>query len=319
MPVTTPNRAPYRKGQHQNWQNPPSRRPIPRRKGDWYAMRRRRRRNNLVRGLVMAACLCIAAGSVLLLLPSLMQPDKTEAVSAVSEAAPTPAPAAAAASTTDSLPVVAIDPGHGGADPGSEEIGFDEYEMTWTTANALYDLLEQDGRLQPYLTISEEESQNHDIARIRPSERAQRANAAGAALLLSIHGNSDPIYGASGYECYAIPPGSANHEESVRFAGYLTAQFSSLGQRLRGENGIRYLYYGENDEQIMVESSDESVSSDPTFGVLEYAECPAVLSEQCFITNSADVDLLADEDGCQTAAGLYYNAICAWFGLEPTA
>lgn len=189
--------------------------------------------------------------------------------------------------------------------------------MTWATANALYDLLEQDGRLCPYLTISEEESQNHDIARIRPSERAQRANEAGAALLLSIHGNSDPIYDASGYECYAIPPGNANHEESVRFAEYLTAQFSSLGQRLRGENGIRYLYYGENDEQIMTESSDETVSSNPTFGVLEYAACPAVLSEQCFITNSADVDLLGDADGCETAAGLYYNAICAWFGLEP--
>ena len=315
MPVTTPNRTPYRKGQNRNWQNPPPRRPAPRRREDWYAMRRRRRRHHLARGLVMAACLCVVAGAVLLLLPSLMQQENDAACATA--AAPTHAPAPPAAAQTDPRPVVAIDPGHGGADPGSEGLGFDEYEMTWATANALYDLLEQDGRLRPYLTLSEEESQNHDIARIRPSERAQRANEAGAALLLSIHGNSDPIYDASGYECYAIPPGNANHEESVRFAEYLTAQFSSLGQRLRGENGIRYLYYGENDEQIMTESSDETVSSNPTFGVLEYAACPAVLSEQCFITNSADVDLLGDADGCETAAGLYYNAICAWFGLEP--
>ena len=51
--------------------------------------------------------------------------------------------------------------------------------------------------------------------------------------------------------------------------------------------------------------------------MLEYAECPAILSEQCFLTNSADVDLLGDEDGCQLAARQYYEAICQWFGLEP--
>ena len=71
------------------------------------------------------------------------------------------------------------------------------------------------------------------------------------------------------------------------------------------------------DEKLLYESDDTTVSDDPTFGVLEYAQCPAVLSEQCFLTNSADVDLLADEDGCQRAAQLYYEAICSWFNLEP--
>ncbi len=54
------------------------------------------------------------------------------------------------------LPVIAIDPGHGGTDPGSEGSGLWEYEMTWQVANELVNLLEQDGRYAPVLTITEE-------------------------------------------------------------------------------------------------------------------------------------------------------------------
>ena len=289
--------------------------PAQRTRGDWYALRRRRRRNRrLARLGVLAALACVAAAAVFFLLPSvqnLLTPKPEKPTAEV------PVAAKAVAAPEESLPIVAIDPGHGGVDRGTEGPGFGEYEMTWRTANDLADLLEADGRFTPYLTITEEESQNPDTARIKPSERAQRAAAQGAQLLLSIHGNSDVSASTSGYECYAIPPGRANHEESLRFAHCLTQEFGALGQRLRGLDGVRYLYYGDNDEKLLYESDDTTVHDDPTFGVLEYAQCPAVLSEQCFLTNSADVDLLADEDGCQRAAQLYYEAICSWFNLEP--
>ena len=289
----------------------------PARSPDWYAMRRRRRRNRrLVRGGVLAAFVCVVVAVVLFLIPCV---EQVLAADSGSDLPDMPAAAkATAAAPAPELPVVAIDPGHGGVDRGSEGLGFGEYEMTWNTASALYDLLEADGRFAPCLTITEEESRDPDCARIKPSERAQRANEQGAQLLLSIHGNSDSAESTSGYECYPIPPGSANHEESLRFAQYLTEGFGALGQRLRGVDGIRYIYYGDNDEKLLYESTDTSVHGDPTFGVLEYAQCPAVLSEQCFITNNADVDLLGDEDGCRRAAQLYYEAICGWFGLEPT-
>lgn len=289
----------------------------PGRSPDWYAMRRRRRRNRrLIRGGVLIALVCVVVAVVLFLIPSVEQllsggGNESDAQAQV------PAAAKAVAAPDPELPVVAIDPGHGGVDRGSEGLGFGEYEMTWETANELYDLLEADGRFAPYLTITEEESQDPDCARIKPSERAQRANAQGAQLLLSIHGNSDSAESTSGYECYPIPPGSANHDESLRFAQYLTQGFGALGQRLRGVDGIRYIYYGDDNEKLLYESTDTSVHDDPTFGVLEYAQCPAVLSEQCFITSSADVDLLGDEDGCRLAAQVYYEAICSWFGLEP--
>lgn len=78
------------------------------------------------------------------------------------------------------LPVIAIDPGPRAAPtPGSEGSGLWEYEMTWQVANELVNLLEQDGRYAPVLTITEEESQNSDMPRVEPAERAQRANDAG--------------------------------------------------------------------------------------------------------------------------------------------
>lgn len=172
---------------------------------DWYAMRRRRRRRQqLVRLGLLAAVVCVLAAVALFLVPSVKnlfspaaEPESQAEVPVAAKPAAAPDPA---------LPVVAIDPGHGGVDRGSEGPGFGEYEMTWNTANALADLLEADGRFTPYLAITEEESQNPDVARIKPSERAQRAAAQGAQLLLSIHGNSDSAASTSGYECYPIPP-----------------------------------------------------------------------------------------------------------------
>ena len=306
MPDRDPSRIPYRR---RRAAAPPARPPRPD-NHDWYAMRRRRRRRRMGRGLLWAVILILLAAATLAVLWPTLHPADDPARTA-------PQPAAATAAPEDTRPVVAIDPGHGGVDRGSEGPGFGEYEMTWRTANDLADLLEADGRLRPCLTLTETESQDPDSPRIMPSERARRAAEAGAALLLSIHGNSDPGYGASGYECYAIPVGRDHHDESLRFAQLVAAKFGALGQRLRGADGVKYIFYDQDDNKYERDATDTTVYTDPTFGVLEYAECPAILSEQCFLTNSADVDLLGDEDGCQLAARQYYEAICQWFGLEP--
>ena len=313
MPDRDPSRIPYRRRQppapRRGAAAPPGRPPRPN-NHDWYAMRRRRRRRRMGRGLLWAVILILLAAATLAVLWPTLHPADDPARTA-------PQPAAATAAPEDTRPVVAIDPGHGGVDRGSEGPGFGEYEMTWRTANDLADLLEADGRLRPCLTLTGTESQDPDSPRIMPSERARRAAEAGAVLLLSIHGNSDPVYGASGYECYAIPVGRDHHDESLRFAQLVAAKFGALGQRLRGADGVKYIFYDQDDNKYERDATDTTVYTDPTFGVLEYAECPAILSEQCFLTNSADVDLLGDEDGCQLAARQYYEAICQWFGLEP--
>ena len=210
------------------------------------------------------------------------------------------------------LPVIAIDPGHGGTDPGSEGSGLWEYEMTWQVANELVNLLKQDGRYAPVLTITEEESQNSDMPRVEPAERAQRANDAGAVLLFSIHGNSDPSGTASGFECYAIPPGQQYHDESVALARLTAQRITQTGQPLRGQDGVRYIYFDTYDNRMVYESSDETPRNEPTFRLLADADCPAVLVEQCFLTNPQDAARLATPSGAKQAAKAYYEAICEW-------
>lgn len=210
------------------------------------------------------------------------------------------------------LPVIAIDPGHGGTDPGSEGSGLWEYEMTWQVANELVDLLEQDGRYAPVLTITEEESQNSDMPRVEPAERAQRANDAGAVLLFSIHGNSEPSGTADGFECYAIPPGQQYHDESVALARLTAQKITQTGQPLRGQDGVRYIYFDTYDNRMVYESSDETPRNEPTFRLLTDADCPAVLVEQCFLTNTQDAARLATPSGAKQAAKAYYEAICEW-------
>ena len=210
------------------------------------------------------------------------------------------------------LPVIAIDPGHGGTDPGSEGSGLWEYETTWQVANELVNLLEQDGRYAPVLTITEEESQNSDMPRVEPAERAQRANDAGAVLLFSIHGNSDPSGTASGFECYAIPPGQQYHDESVALARLTAQKITQTGQPLRGQDGVRYIYFDTYDNRMVYESSDETPHNEPTFRLLADADCPAVLVEQCFLTNPQDAARLATPSGAKQAAKAYYEAICEW-------
>ena len=210
------------------------------------------------------------------------------------------------------LPVIAIDPGHGGTDPGSEGSGLWEYEMTWQVANELVDLLEQDCRYAPVLTITEEESQNSDMPRVEPAERAQRANDAGAVLLFSIHGNSEPSGTADGFECYAIPPGQQYHDESVALARLTAQKITQTGQPLRGQDGVRYIYFDTYDNRMVYESSDETPRNEPTFRLLADADCPAVLVEQCFLTNPQDAARLATPSGAKQAAKAYYEAICEW-------
>lgn len=207
--------------------------------------------------------------------------------------------------------VIALDAGHGGNDVGA--IGLvDEVVLTEATVAQLEALLEADENFKPVLT--RKAGKGADI-----NTRTKRARRAGAHLLLSVHGNSDTSPDSSGFECFPTPPGRELHEESLRLAGLVAAEMGAAGARLRGEGGIRYAYYNEAGEKRFAEASDLTVSEERSFGLVEDAECPALLAEQCFITNAADLAAFGGEEGCLRAAQCYYRAICAYFGVPPVA
>ena len=206
---------------------------------------------------------------------------------------------------------VAIDAGHGGSDPGARGVVEDK-QVTAATAAALLQWLEQDSNYIPLQT-----REGFD-ATATPAQRAAAASAQSPQLLLSIHGNSAANGStASGFECYPAVPGRTWHQEGFYFARLLAGGMQSIGARLRGRGGVRYIYYLENDQKQLVENTYTQVRPERSFTLLEDVDCPAVLAEQCFVTNTEDVKRFGSEEGCKAVARIYYEAICAYFGTEP--
>ena len=266
--------------------------------------RKRRRRQRLLRRAMFAAAGGLVAAAVLLVV--------WNALPAGADARSGPRPAGA-----DRGIVVAIDPGHGGYnenngcwDSGTKGDGVTEAELTIRIAGMLEELLRQDRRFAPVMTTD-------GSTYLKGSQRGAAAQAAGAELLVSIHFNSDPVYDSRGLECYPATPAMATNADSLRLAAAITEGFAATGLPLRGENGIRYLYFDANNNRMVYESSDTVPRTDPTFTVLETCSCPAVLVEQAFLTNPADVALFSTDEGCHSAADIYYRAICRYFGMEP--
>ena len=228
------------------------------------------------------------------------------------------APAESTVSAEDFRPVVgdppyrvAIDAGHGGSDPGARGV-VEEKQVTTATAAALLQWLEEDSN---YIPLQTRESFD---ATATPAQRAAAASAQSPQLLLSIHGNSAANGStASGFECYPAVPGRTWHQESFYFAKLLAGGMQSIGARLRGHGGVRYIYYLENDQKQLVENTYTQVRPERSFTLLEDVDCPAVLAEQCFVTNDEDVEHFGSEQGCKTVARIYYEAICTYFGTEP--
>ena len=229
-----------------------------------------------------------------------------------------PAESAVSVSAEDFRPVVgdppyrvAIDAGHGGSDPGARGV-VEEKDMTAATTSVLLAWLEQDPN---YIPLRTRDAFDQTAT---PAERAAAANAQAPQLLLSIHGNSAANgSSAAGFECYPSVPGRTWHAESYYFAQKLAEGMQNAGARLRGRGGIRYIYYLENDQKQLVESTHTEVRAERSFTLLEDVNCPAVLAEQCFVTNADDVERFGSEQGCKRTARIYYEAICAYFGTTP--
>ena len=202
--------------------------------------------------------------------------------------------------------VIAVDSGHGGMDTGAQAI-VEEYRVIDATAAFLYELLSEDGNFIPVYTRTDTDPSS--------SERAATANSAGADLLVSIHANSDSSPSSHGFECCPTPPGRIHHTDSLRLATIIAREMKTAGHTLRGgeeKTGVKYAYYYGNNKKI-VDSTDTTVRSRQSFGILEKTNCPAVLVEQCFVTNHRDVTAWASEEGCQKAARVYYSAIKQYF------
>jgi N-acetylmuramoyl-L-alanine amidase len=225
-----------------------------------------------------------------------------------------------------SLPLVVIDAGHGGHDPGAVGADFREKTLTLGLAEALRDELLRKGGVRVALTRSDDEF-------LALEERVAIARKLGANLFLSIHadsaGDKEQVTGASVYTLsrkasseaaarVAASENSADSVNGVRLAGTsdtVSNILVELAQRRTSQESAAFagLILREG-KGILEFNPDPRRSAD--FVVLRAPDVPSVLYESGFISNPADAERLTSPEGQKRFATVMARAIRNYFAKQ---
>ena len=206
---------------------------------------------------------------------------------------------------TPGRPIVLIDPGHGGRDPGATGVSgrVSEKQLTLVMAHELAKLLEQRGRVRVALA-------REGDAYLTLDQRAAIARRIGASLFVSLHMDSAPNPLARGTTLYSLSD-VASSGEAARFAraensagealssetdGSLRSILSDLALRSQMEQSAALA-------RRTVRRAQGRVALRPrphqfaAFHVLRRADTPAMLVEAGYISNVDDEALLVSRAG----------------------
>ncbi|MXP46519.1 N-acetylmuramoyl-L-alanine amidase [Altererythrobacter luteolus] len=225
-----------------------------------------------------------------------------------------------------SRPLVVIDAGHGGKDPGASGAGYREKDVVLGLAEALRDQLIEEGGIRVALTRSDD---TFLVLEERP-EIARRLN---ADLFISIHADSSgEVSGVRGASIYTLSE-EASSEAAARFA-----ERENSADRL---NGVRIEGQSQEISDILVELAQRRVQQNSAefaglivregIGILQFhpqrrraaalavlraPDVPAVLYESGFITDPDDADRLTSEEGKKGFAETMARAIRIYFARQ---
>jgi len=223
-----------------------------------------------------------------------------------------------------SLPLVVIDAGHGGHDPGaiSPNGGQREKEVTLAIAKAVRDEMLKSGRVRVALT---RESDKFIVLR----DRYQIARKLNADLFISIHADSADNPLASGGTVYTLSEITSDREAQRLAArenkanilngvnlGGADANVSSilidLTQRetMNVSADFAKLLLREATPNMRIRGNSHRFAS---FIVLNAPDTPSVLFETGYLSNESDVRFLASSTGRQKVARAVANAIQVHF------
>ena len=176
--------------------------------------------------------------------------------------------------------LVAIDPGHGGQDPGAiGPSGLREADVVLDIAMRVRDLLARDGIRVLLLRDSD--------ATVDLEDRPRLAREGGATLYVSIHANASPRAAVNGTETF-----------------YLTPQSLVLAQMIQDELGV----------VLGIPSRGIKTAN---FVVLRDNEMPAVLVETAFISHADDELRLRDQAFRQHVAEAVHHGIARFLAIYP--
>jgi N-acetylmuramoyl-L-alanine amidase len=225
-----------------------------------------------------------------------------------------------------SRPLIVIDPGHGGHDPGASGKSFREKDLVISLATSLRDELVRGGGIRVALT-------REDDRFLALGERFEIARRLGADLFLSIHadsaGEADEVSGASIYTLSA----KASSQAAARFAARENSADMVNGVPLAGQSDAV--------NSILVELSQRRSQADSaefaglitregegvltfhpqarrsaSLAVLRAPDVPSVLYEAGFISNPADAARLSSPEGRSRFAAVLARAVRIYFARQ---
>jgi len=189
---------------------------------------------------------------------------------------------------------ILLDPGHGKETPGKRSPKWEDGSqlLEWSynreiSKRVLRDLKKHGVHAEEIVT------EDTDITL---TERCRRANeiakkfGVSSTLLVSIHCNAAENVSASGWEIHTAPAVTKSDEYAEVF--WLEAQATlPKGTRMRGNLNHKFKTWKSN------------------FTMLTRTNCPAVLTENLFMTNRGDCKYLLSEEGKKAIVKLHVNAI----------
>lgn len=225
-----------------------------------------------------------------------------------------------------SRPLVVIDAGHGGKDPGAIAGGMQEKSLALGLAKALRDKLLEQGGIRVALT-------RDDDTFLVLEERPEIARRLEADLFISIHADlSGEVSGVRGASIYTLSE-KASSEAAARFAQRENRADLINGVPLSGKSAAISTILVELAQRRVQQNSDELARliiregqgrlvfhpqprRSAALAVLRAPDVPAVLYESGYITNPAEAAKLASPEGRALFAEAMARAIRIYFARQ---
>ncbi len=221
------------------------------------------------------------------------------------------------------LPIVMLDPGHGGKDPGAIGVsGTYEKNVALAAAHELRRQLEASGRYRVELT------RQRDVF-VPLEERVARAQGRGAALFVSMHADAVGDHSVRGASVYTLAPTASDQQTAAlaqrendadrfggpRFQGASPAVAQILASLVRQETRqgsarmARSVVSQLRSDVMLLENPSRHAG----FVVLKAADIPSVLVEMGFMSNRQDEAALRKPAHRVEVAQAMKRAVDAYF------
>jgi len=225
---------------------------------------------------------------------------------------------------TANAPLVVIDPGHGGRDPGAAStfVARPEKDVTLALGLAIRNALAATGRVRVAMT-------REDDRFLVLADRYQIARRLDADLFISIHADAAPLNdSARGATIYTLSE-VASDREAALLAGHENQADRIAGARLSPNPGVNMILIDLAQRESMNVSADfarllyrEAGSVFPFrpdwhrfagFIVLKAPDIPSILFESGYLTNQVDAAYITSPEGRRQIAEGMRRAIEAHF------